>query len=133
MKKYYKTITLALFAAAMMIGAPYLKTPCDCGSDLPLAFTGAILGCGGEKETGSSDNASNSSVAVASDNQNAGDVKIAEKAELKVTFVELGSVNCVPCKMMQPVMKEVHDKYGSQVKIVCHDVGTPEGRSEGAK
>ncbi len=40
----------------------------------------------------------------------------------KVTFIELGSVNCVPCKMMQPVMKSVEDRYGSQLKIVFYDV-----------
>ncbi len=40
----------------------------------------------------------------------------------KVTFIELGSVNCVPCKMMQPIMKSIEDKYGSQVKVVFYDV-----------
>lgn len=40
----------------------------------------------------------------------------------KVTFIELGSVNCVPCKMMQPVMKSVGEKYGQQVKIIFYDV-----------
>jgi thioredoxin 1 len=40
----------------------------------------------------------------------------------KVTFVELGSVNCVPCKMMQPVMKAIEKKYGEQVKVVFYDV-----------
>jgi hypothetical protein len=28
----------------------------------------------------------------------------------KVTFVELGSVNCIPCRMMQPVMKAIEGK-----------------------
>lgn len=42
-----------------------------------------------------------------------------------VTFVELGSVNCIPCRMMQPVMKSVEEKYGNQIKIVFHDVWTP--------
>lgn len=40
----------------------------------------------------------------------------------KVTFVELGSVNCIPCKQMQPVMKEIEKKYGNQVKVVFYDV-----------
>ena len=44
----------------------------------------------------------------------------------KVTFVELGSVNCVPCKMMQPVMKAIEEKYGEQVKVVFYDVWTQE-------
>lgn len=55
------------------------------------------------------------------------------KNEILVTFVELGSVNCVPCKMMQPVMKEVEEKYGTQVKVVFHDVWTPDGKPYGAK
>ena len=44
----------------------------------------------------------------------------------KVTFIELGSVNCVPCKMMQPVMKAIEEKYGEQVKVVFYDVWTQE-------
>ncbi len=43
-----------------------------------------------------------------------------EKA--KVTFVELGSVSCIPCKQMQPVMKAIEDNYSGQVKVVFHDV-----------
>jgi thioredoxin 1 len=39
-----------------------------------------------------------------------------------VTFIELGSVNCIPCKAMQKVMKAVEEKYGSQLKIVFYDV-----------
>jgi thioredoxin 1 len=39
-----------------------------------------------------------------------------------VTFIELGSVNCIPCKAMQPVMKSVAEKYGTQIKIIFYDV-----------
>jgi thioredoxin 1 len=39
-----------------------------------------------------------------------------------VTFVELGSVNCIPCKAMQPIMKSIEEKYGSQIKVVFYDV-----------
>ncbi len=39
-----------------------------------------------------------------------------------ITFVELGSVRCIPCKAMQPVMKSIEKKYGSQVKIIFYDV-----------
>ncbi len=35
-----------------------------------------------------------------------------------VTFVELGSVRCIPCKAMQPVMKSIEEKYGNQIKII---------------
>ncbi|MBZ0198548.1 MAG: thioredoxin family protein [Ignavibacteriaceae bacterium] len=45
-----------------------------------------------------------------------------ENKKAKVTFVELGSVNCIPCKQMQPVMKAIEKKYGSQVKVIFYDV-----------
>lgn len=46
----------------------------------------------------------------------------------KVTFIELGSVNCIPCKQMQPVMKAIELKYGGQVKVIFYDVWTKEQR-----
>jgi len=46
----------------------------------------------------------------------------------KVTFIELGSVNCIPCKQMQPVMKAIESKYGGQVKVIFYDVWTKEQR-----
>ena len=43
-------------------------------------------------------------------------------SNVKITFVELGSVTCIPCKQMQPVMKSIEEKYGGSVKVVFHDV-----------
>jgi len=57
--------------------------------------------------------------------------KIAVK--YKVTFIELGSVRCIPCQKMQSVMKSIEKKYGTQVKVVFHDVWTPEGKPFGEK
>ena len=51
----------------------------------------------------------------------------------KVTFIELGSVRCVPCQQMQSVMKSIEKKYGDQVKMVFHDIWTPEGKPFGEK
>ena len=48
----------------------------------------------------------------------------------RVTFVELGSVKCIPCRQMQPVMKAIEQKYGDQVKVVFHDVWTDAGSSQ---
>lgn len=45
-----------------------------------------------------------------------------------VTFIELGSVNCIPCRQMQPVMKAIGEKYGKQVNVVFHDVWKPDQR-----
>ena len=44
------------------------------------------------------------------------------KEEPLITFVELGSVNCIPCKKMQPVMKSIEEKYGDQIKVIFYDV-----------
>jgi thioredoxin 1 len=43
-----------------------------------------------------------------------------------VTFIELGSVNCIPCKMMQSVMSNIEGKYGNRVKVIFYDVWTEE-------
>jgi thioredoxin 1 len=43
-----------------------------------------------------------------------------------VTFIELGSVRCIPCKAMQPVMAAIEKKYGNQVKVIFYDVWRPE-------
>jgi len=51
----------------------------------------------------------------------------------KVTFIELGSVRCIPCQKMQVVMKSIETKYSTQVKVVFHDVWTPEGKPFGVK
>jgi thioredoxin 1 len=50
-----------------------------------------------------------------------------------VTFVELGSVNCIPCRQMQPVMKAIEEKYPNQVRVVFHDVWTDAGRPAATK
>jgi thioredoxin 1 len=52
---------------------------------------------------------------------------------VKVTFVEIGSVNCIPCKAMQPILKAVEEEYKGQVKIVFHDVWTSKGKQDAAK
>lgn len=60
------------------------------------------------------------------------DARISNQTETdlnyKVTFVELGSVRCIPCQQMQPVMKAIEEKYPDQVKVVFYDVWTPEGK-----
>lgn len=45
-----------------------------------------------------------------------------------ITFIELGSVRCIPCQMMQPVMKSVEKKYGDQIAVLFYDVWRPEER-----
>jgi len=49
-----------------------------------------------------------------------------ENKRAKVTFVELGSVNCIPCKQMQPVMEAIEKKYGDGIEVIFYDVWKPE-------
>ncbi|MBU4487410.1 MAG: thioredoxin family protein [Candidatus Delongbacteria bacterium] len=59
---------------------------------------------------------------------------IAKKQEnFKVTFVELGSVNCIPCKQMQPIMKAIVEEYPTQVKVEFIDVWTQKGKVNSEK
>ncbi len=44
----------------------------------------------------------------------------------KVTFIELGSVNCIPCKQMQPVMKAIEEKYAGDINVIFYDVWSAE-------
>ena len=46
----------------------------------------------------------------------------AKDTQPKITFLELGSVKCIPCKKMQPIMKSIKKKYGKQIKVVFYDV-----------
>ncbi len=55
------------------------------------------------------------------------------KKQYTVTFVELGSVRCIPCKKMQPIMDAIEKEYKDQVKVVFHDVWTSEGKPFAAK
>ncbi len=40
----------------------------------------------------------------------------------KVTFIELGADRCIPCKAMQPVMREIAQKYKGAIQVVFYDV-----------
>jgi thioredoxin 1 len=61
--------------------------------------------------------------------------KVEESGDIKykVTFIELGSVRCIPCQRMQPIMKSIEAKYNTQVKVIFHDVWTQEGATYGQK
>ena len=47
---------------------------------------------------------------------------------IKVTFIELGSVRCIPCVKMQKVIKQVEEKYPNTVETIFYDVWTEEGK-----
>jgi thioredoxin 1 len=39
-----------------------------------------------------------------------------------ITFIELGADKCIPCRQMQPIMKEIAAEYPDQVLVVFYDV-----------
>ncbi len=39
-----------------------------------------------------------------------------------VTFIELGADRCIPCKAMQPIMKEIAEAYADKIQVVFYDV-----------
>ncbi|MCL5991561.1 MAG: thioredoxin family protein [Bacteroidetes bacterium] len=51
----------------------------------------------------------------------------------EITFIELGSVSCIPCKKMQPIMKSLEKKYGEQLKIIFYDVWKSEHKDKAKK
>jgi thioredoxin 1 len=68
----------------------------------------ALAGCGG------SSGAAASSAAHAPTHSSS--------ATAKITFVELGSDSCIPCKEMRPVMDGIQKTFGDQVEIIFYDV-----------
>jgi len=72
---------------------------------LTIGFCLLLMGCGGKQhETRLTEN------------------QVESAAEPLITFVELGSVNCIPCKLMVPVMEALEHKYATQLKVIFHDV-----------
>jgi thioredoxin 1 len=127
MKFAKKLIILVIIAAAAMIWGGVRNSCCESGVlPLPLAFIGGILGWGGEKAAETSTHVMGENSAVYNNAVYAATKGVAQG--VMVTFIELGSVNCIPCKMMQPVMRQVEQKYGGQVKILFYDVWTSAGR-----
>jgi len=56
-----------------------------------------------------------------------GEVLVTNDLELdfskhRVTFIELGADRCIPCKAMQPIMKEIAEEYAGQIQVVFYDV-----------
>jgi len=116
---------------ALGIAALPQSRDCDCGA--PLAGLLGIFGCSDGTQPHSHENAPNASLQNPPAETAVVKSETVSTATPDVTFVELGSVNCIPCKMMQPVMKAVEEKFGGRVRIVFHDVWTPGGRQDAMK
>jgi thioredoxin 1 len=40
----------------------------------------------------------------------------------KATFIEIGADRCIPCKAMQPIMREIAAEYRGIIQVVFYDV-----------
>lgn len=43
-------------------------------------------------------------------------------SKYQVTFLELGADRCIPCRQMQPIMREIAAMYPDRVQVVFYDV-----------
>jgi len=79
------------------------------------------IACGQSADRSSNENAGQSGVS------SQGAVLVTTNLEIdfskhKVTFIELGADRCIPCKAMQPIMKEIAREYAGKIQVVFYDV-----------
>ncbi len=43
-------------------------------------------------------------------------------SKYQMTFLELGADRCIPCKQMQPIMKEIAAMFPDRVQVIFYDV-----------
>ena len=43
-------------------------------------------------------------------------------SKYQMTFLELGADRCIPCKKMQPIMKEIASAFPDRVQVIFYDV-----------
>ena len=50
------------------------------------------------------------------------DTLVKAKKEEKIVMLELGSVGCIPCEQMKPVMQKLRDSYKGKLEVIFIDV-----------
>ena len=50
------------------------------------------------------------------------DALVRANKEGKVVMLELGSVGCIPCEQMKPVMQKLRDTYKGKIEVIFIDV-----------
>jgi thioredoxin 1 len=51
-------------------------------------------------------------------------------SKFQMTFLELGADRCIPCRKMQPIMKEIAAAFPDRVQVVFYDVWKDPGPAE---
>jgi len=77
--------------------------------------------CSQEKNNAASDNPGQGSSSASSQVLVTNNIDI-DFSKHKVTFIELGADRCIPCKAMQPIMKEIAEEYAGKIQVVFYDV-----------
>lgn len=55
------------------------------------------------------------------------------KTPSKITLIELGSMRCIPCKIMRPILKEIEEDYKGKITVIFYDIWTNEEAYYGEK
>ncbi len=62
------------------------------------------------------------SLSVCSNASSIDDTLSKAKAEGRIVMLELGSVGCIPCEQMKPVMQKLRDSYKGKLDVIFIDV-----------
>ena len=117
MKKYFKKLIPVFAAVLLVVSGSVVEEKCSCANDIvPFAVVFSLFGCSSPNQTPAVDG-----------KQNVQTAPTASVSAAKITFMELGSEDCMPCRAMKPVLKSIEKKYAGKVNVVYHDVWTPEG------
>jgi len=131
MKKIF-IITLILVIAASLLASSCGEdadktTRCNptttCEPTLDKTETVKTTTCGSTTtcETTIGENATDKS-ASGETAEDASEVNEEKTSVPKITFLELGSTTCIPCKKMKPVLKSISEKYGEQIEVEFIDL-----------
>ena len=118
MFKRLKALFLLMFFVFSFLNLSYAGG--GCGS-VGCSLTDFFKSVGSESKKESNE---------AKDVNNKDNSKVKEQETLnpKVTFIELGSKKCMPCKMMEPVLEEIKKEYKGKVNVIFYDVWTEAGK-----
>ncbi|MEN6312362.1 MAG: thioredoxin family protein [Acidobacteriota bacterium] len=96
---------------------------------VPLAIMGGMVSIDLSSDTGSIGLAANSPADQSPSPIRAvrGEVLVTNRLDIdfskyQVTFLELGADRCIPCKKMQPIMKDIAAAFPDRVQVVFYDV-----------
>jgi len=85
-----------------------------------IAFTALISCSSSEKESSQKDAGKNNSLQQGAKVSTQGGKEKSSHARPKL--LELGSKNCIPCRMMEPILESLKKKYGDKLEVEFIDV-----------